>query len=71
MRIYEAMEGAAEEVQRETAAGRIAADFYTVYPPGIPVIVPGERITEEMLRQVKDAHILVVKETCGKAKNGM
>ena len=24
------------------AAGQIAADYVTVYPPGIPVLVPGE-----------------------------
>lgn len=62
MRIYEAMEGACEEVTRAGAVGRISADFYTVYPPGIPVIVPGERITEEMLGKVKEKVLLVVAE---------
>lgn len=28
------------------AAGRIAGEYVTVYPPGIPVFVPGERISE-------------------------
>lgn len=60
MRIYEAMEGSCEEVPRAEAVGRISADFYTVYPPGIPVIVPGERITEEMLVKVKEKALLVV-----------
>lgn len=51
MRIFEAMEGNTEEVARDCAVGRISADFYSVYPPGIPVLVPGELITEEILEQ--------------------
>ncbi|MFI1361288.1 aminotransferase class I/II-fold pyridoxal phosphate-dependent enzyme [Streptomyces sp. NPDC020898] len=31
------------------AAGRIAAEMITPYPPGIPVILPGERLTEPLL----------------------
>ena len=31
------------------AAGRICAEQITPYPPGIPVIIPGERITAELL----------------------
>ncbi|MFF8942463.1 aminotransferase class I/II-fold pyridoxal phosphate-dependent enzyme [Streptomyces sp. NPDC014864] len=32
------------------AAGRIAAEMITPYPPGIPVILPGERLTEPVLK---------------------
>ena len=28
--------------------GRIAADFVMVYPPGIPLLAPVERVTEEI-----------------------
>jgi lysine decarboxylase len=31
------------------AVGEIAADYLIPYPPGIPLLVPGERITPEML----------------------
>jgi arginine decarboxylase len=31
------------------AAGQVAAELVTPYPPGIPVLVPGERITDEKL----------------------
>ncbi|WP_338753841.1 aminotransferase class I/II-fold pyridoxal phosphate-dependent enzyme [Bacillus sp. FJAT-52991] len=31
------------------AAGRISAEFVMVYPPGIPIFIPGEIITEENL----------------------
>lgn len=31
------------------AAGRTAAEYLWAYPPGVPLIAPGERITEEFL----------------------
>lgn len=34
-------------VKWEEAAGCVAAEYAYIYPPGIPFIVPGERITEE------------------------
>jgi arginine/lysine/ornithine decarboxylase len=30
------------------AAGRVAAEDITFYPPGIPLILPGELITKEL-----------------------
>ena len=33
----------------DKAAGRIAAELVTPYPPGVPVLAPGERITQEVL----------------------
>ena len=41
--------GAFEDVPARAAVGRIAAEQITPYPPGIPVIVPGERITEPVV----------------------
>jgi arginine/lysine/ornithine decarboxylase len=38
-----------EDVKATEAAGRIAAEQITPYPPGIPVIVPGERISEAVI----------------------
>ena len=38
-----------EAVPAGKAAGRISAEQITPYPPGIPVIIPGERITSEFL----------------------
>jgi arginine/lysine/ornithine decarboxylase len=29
------------------AAGRVSCDIITIYPPGIPILVPGEEITPE------------------------
>ncbi|MEE1196542.1 MAG: hypothetical protein UHS54_06670 [Lachnospiraceae bacterium] len=61
MRIFEAMEMPCETVSGPEAVGRISAEFYSVYPPGIPVIVPGEKITEEMVGKLKEKNFLVVK----------
>ncbi|HUZ83065.1 MAG TPA: hypothetical protein VMU66_00110 [Gaiellales bacterium] len=38
-----------ERVSRRRAVGRIAAETAAPYPPGIPAIAPGERITAELL----------------------
>ena len=41
--------GPAEQVPVGQAVGRIAAEQITPYPPGIPAILPGERITQDVL----------------------
>jgi len=42
-----------EIVSFEESAGRIIAEFIMVYPPGIPIFIPGEIITEENLTYIK------------------
>lgn len=42
--------GPAEHVPIAEAAGRVAAEMITPYPPGIPAVLPGERLTEPVLR---------------------
>jgi lysine decarboxylase len=42
-----------EMVPFEESAGRIIAEFVMVYPPGIPIFIPGEIITEENLAYTK------------------
>ena len=37
-----------EEVLWKQAVGRISAEMIAPYPPGIPIIYPGERITQEV-----------------------
>jgi arginine/lysine/ornithine decarboxylase len=41
--------GAAEQVPATEAVGRIAAEQITPYPPGIPAVVPGERLNDAVL----------------------
>jgi arginine decarboxylase len=45
--------GSAEQVSWEEAAGRIAAEMLTPYPPGIPAALPGERLTSDVLRYLR------------------
>ncbi|MFF1377820.1 aminotransferase class I/II-fold pyridoxal phosphate-dependent enzyme [Streptomyces sp. NPDC058308] len=42
-----------EDVPVEDAAGRVAAEMITPYPPGIPVVLPGERLTEPVLTYLR------------------
>ena len=42
-----------ERVPLENGAGRICASSIIPYPPGIPFICPGERITEEVITYIK------------------
>ncbi|MFF8866920.1 aminotransferase class I/II-fold pyridoxal phosphate-dependent enzyme [Streptomyces sp. NPDC015139] len=48
--------GPAEDVPVHQAAGRIAAEMITPYPPGIPAVLPGERLTEPLLRYLTSGH---------------
>jgi lysine decarboxylase len=41
-----------EDIPFEESAGRVTAEFVMVYPPGIPIFIPGEIITEENLTYI-------------------
>ena len=43
-----------ELVPIEESEGRIASQFLVPYPPGIPVFIPGLRISKAMIRLVRD-----------------
>lgn len=43
-----------KRVPLSRAAGHIAAQTLTPYPPGIPVLIPGERITQEIVDYLQD-----------------
>jgi arginine/lysine/ornithine decarboxylase len=38
-----------ERVRADRAVGRSAAEQITRYPPGIPAVVPGERLTDTVI----------------------
>ena len=46
-----------ESLPIEETAGYICSEFVMCYPPGIPILAPGERITDEIL-----AYIALAKE---------
>ena len=41
-----------ESLPMEQAAGRISGEFVMCYPPGIPILAPGELITDEIIEYV-------------------
>lgn len=63
--IYEAFETLHDEVQLENAVGLTSAGFINIYPPGIPLVVPGEVIDEQLANDVRFAI------ECGLEVNGV
>lgn len=43
-----------EYIQLDNSVGRTSGDFVNLYPPGIPLVVPGEEITESLIRSIKE-----------------
>lgn len=37
------------------SSGRVSAEFVMAYPPGIPILAPGEKITDEIIRYISYA----------------
>jgi arginine decarboxylase len=48
--------GEGEVVAVATAVGRISCEAIAGYPPGIPALLPGERITEETVDYLRELH---------------
>lgn len=53
MTLAQAFHSESEEVLLREAAGRISADFINLYPPGIPLVAPGEILTRELLDEIE------------------
>ena len=73
--LLEAEEKEAEWIRPGKAQGRISGGFAVLYPPGIPILTPGERITAEITERlvqyekdglevhgIEKGKILVIKE---------
>lgn len=54
MKIAEAMEKDAERLHLWECEGRISAEFIYLYPPGIPIVAPGELLTKEIVERVTE-----------------
>lgn len=52
---YKALEKRTEVVPVHQCPGRIAATYVSFFPPGIPVLVPGEKITGKLQEQLLQA----------------
>lgn len=44
-----------ESLPIEKTAGRVCSEFVMCYPPGIPILAPGEQITKEILEYIEYA----------------
>lgn len=44
-----------QSVALDSSVGRICAEFVMCYPPGIPILAPGERITRDILDYIRYA----------------
>jgi arginine decarboxylase len=52
MTLKTAMERKFETLSIEKCAGHVSREFVYLYPPGIPIVVPGERVSEEMAKEI-------------------
>jgi arginine decarboxylase len=50
----EAFYSETESILLKEAAGRVIAEFIMIYPPGIPILAPGEEITEENIYYIEE-----------------
>ena len=53
-RMEEVFRAETEEVLLGDSDRRTAADFVMLYPPGIPVLVPGEEIDKTLIRMIRE-----------------
>ena len=52
MTLTEAWGRPREEVWLEQSVGRVVGEFINLYPPGVPLVVPGERMSGELNRKI-------------------
>ena len=53
LELYEAMDLSTEEVSFAQAVGRISGSKVNLYPPGIPVLLPGEVIDANFIKNIR------------------
>ena len=54
MTIRKAQDSAQERIMLAESAGRVSGEYLYLYPPGIPLITPGERIPGDLPVRVRD-----------------
>ncbi|WP_296118926.1 aminotransferase class I/II-fold pyridoxal phosphate-dependent enzyme [uncultured Eubacterium sp.] len=53
LEIAEAMDAPKQTVSLMESAESVSGEFVYLYPPGIPILAPGERVTEEILKTLR------------------
>lgn len=54
MKISDAKKTKGHKVDFDKAAGHISKEYIYLYPPGIPLVVPGEVIDEDMIKMIQE-----------------
>lgn len=67
--VQKAMRSKHVECTPEEAVGRVCAEYVWAYPPGIPILIPGERVDEKIIREMEYmiAHGVDLHSTWGSA----
>ncbi len=52
MKMKEAIECCYQYINLKSAKNKISADFVIAYPPGVPLVIPGEVITEQIIEDM-------------------
>ncbi|MCM1049682.1 MAG: aminotransferase class I/II-fold pyridoxal phosphate-dependent enzyme [Clostridiales bacterium] len=55
MTLAQALESDSMEIPLKQSKGKIAAGFINLYPPGIPILVPGEVLNDYVLEQIQES----------------
>ncbi len=50
-----ALRAARETVRLKESIGRVSADYVYCYPPGVPILLPGERVTAAAAEKIRQA----------------
>ena len=62
MEIYDAKSRSEIRVPLEDAVGRVSSDFIYIYPPGIPIVTPGEIMSKDVIRGIRRSLELPLKQ---------
>ena len=54
MPVYRAVEEKKECIPLTACEGRVSGDYLYAYPPGIPMIIPGEVFSKELVKEILD-----------------
>lgn len=54
LKISEALSASSKTIPISEAAGKISGEFIYAYPPGIPIIAPGEKFTDRVLHSIDE-----------------
>jgi len=52
MTIKKAIDGKKEKRAWKDCVGKVSAEYIYLYPPGSPIIAPGEMMTEQVLKEI-------------------